>query len=92
MEIDIKIILRFLKEEKIYYAVIETLRIFMEDKSIDSVLDLLKDNFIINGSCNLFFEWMYKLEIRYNGGNKNRFSQYSLYDQHFKDYLNSLKK
>lgn len=69
MKIYIKYVIRFIKDEGIYYRTFEIISNYIKiPKRLPLRIDFIEfmeDNFIIGGSCLMFFKWLCKAEIEY---------------------------
>jgi len=95
MKIYIKYIIRFLKDEGIYYRTFEIISNCLkiskrQPRSID-LIEFMEDNFIIGGSCLLFFKWLYKQEFEYCK-EKNKLIRLSNPLKYVRDFNNFLEK
>lgn len=91
MKIDIKIIIRFLKEKDIYKETINIIknRIKYGGTTSKSCREFLERNFINDGSSSLFFHW---LGFYYNSKEGTKKFLPSKYASEFEFFFNKLKK
>jgi len=95
-EVDVKYIIRFLKDEGIYKRTIAVISYFLlKNEKNYTPIQFIKSFFIINGSCRPFFEWLDFKEYDMFGRKliKTRIlNDYCCFEVNFNDFFYEIQK